>query len=298
MLTLMRSFCNLFVLVPSFILNGLAYLLGSFCYLFLPFRKKTILLQIRKTIGRDWNESRIRKLLWKNYIHYASLLFEFLILAAPLSKRKRYTERHYLSPDESILKDALREGKGVVLIGGHIGAWEAIGAYCLNRVGAPVTVTVKLVTSPFFQKMREEMQALSGISLMDGRMGKKRIVGLIQALRRQEMAGIFLDQYRPAEQFVKFFGHDAKTNSTASILFRKTGAPLILIHMVRERIGRYRVELKRVIPPDLSDYLDDGAKILALNEFLNGELEAVIRKYPEQWLWAHRRFKENPEFLY
>jgi Kdo2-lipid IVA lauroyltransferase/acyltransferase len=297
---LLKSFkviCRVFAHLPSPMLGGLATLLGNFFYYVAPFRKKVIEMQIRRTLGQEMTEKEIRRLIRKNYIHYGCMLLESLILLSFTRENADYLDKHFTAPQLELLKKSLSQKRGVILIGAHMGFWEAIGAYCV-RYAAPVTVAVKLMKSGIIQALREEMQGHDQITLVDSRMGRQRIIALLNALRHGEFVGLFLDQYRPGEDFVKFLGQNARTNSAAVILWRKTRAPVILIHVLRERFGKYTLDLREASPPEFPDIHDERERQRAINGYFNSRLEEVIRERPEQWLWAHRRFKENPLFPY
>jgi KDO2-lipid IV(A) lauroyltransferase len=275
----------------------MAVCLGYFFCYFTPFRKKIIRQQIKKTLGPDMSEKEVRRLVRKNYVHYACVLFESLILFSIDLGKSSYIEKHFTAPEGDLLKKAVADGKGVILIGAHMGFWEAIGAYCV-RNAAPVTVAVKIMKSGFVQAVREEMQSHPDMHLVDGRMGRQRIIALLTALRNGEIVGLFLDQYRPAEDFVPFLGKDARTNSTAALLWRKTRAKVLLVHVLRRKFGDYLIDFQAADPGQVPESTDAREYTRAINAFFNERMGAVIRAYPDQWFWAHRRFKENPEFDY
>ncbi len=278
-------------------MNLITIFMGNFFYYIAPLRKKVILLQIKGTIGREMTEKEIRLLVKQNYIHYACVIFESIILFSIDLKNSDYFDKHFTAPNGHLLKKALGKQKGVILIGGHVGFWEAIGAYCVHNA-APVTVAVKLMKNGFVQAMREEMQSHPDMHLVDSRMGRHRIIAMLNALRRKEIVGIFLDQFRHGEGFTKFLGEDARTNSSAFVLWRKTCASVILIHVIRKKFGEYVIDIKEADPPDISGISDEQEQIRMVNTYFNDLIGNVIRKHPEQWFWAHRRFKDNPAFRY
>jgi Kdo2-lipid IVA lauroyltransferase/acyltransferase len=296
-LKLLKVFCRLFAILPDRFTGGLAFCLGNFFYYAAPFRKKVIARQVRLTLGRTMTEREIKALIRKNYVHYACVLFESMILFSVDLQRTSYFDRHFTAPHLDLLKQALAEGKGGILIGCHLGFWESIGPYCARNV-SPLTVAVKLMKSGFIQSLREEMQAHDNIRLVDSRMGRQRIIAMLHALRKGELVGLFLDQYRPGEDFVTFLGHDARTNSSAATLHRKTGAPVILIHAVRKRFGEYEIDIQRADPPAFPDLTDSRDLTKAATAYFTSRIEEVVRRYPDQWFWAHRRFKDNPAFQY
>jgi len=297
MLKLFRKLCRVLSIVPSPIIGIITVCMGNFFYYITPFRKKVIVQQIKKTLGREMSDPEIRNLVRKNYIHYACVMFESLILFSIDLDKSSYIDRHFIAPGGAVLKKALAENKGVILIGAHMGFWEAIGAYCV-RNAAPVTVAVKLMKSPFAQALREEMQSHPDMHLVDERMGRQRLIAMLNALRRKEIVGLFLDQYRAAEDFIPFLGQNARTNSTAALLWRKTRAKIILIQILRRKFGDYVIDIQAADPDHVPESTDAREHTRAINTYFNERIGEVVRAHPEQWFWAHRRFKENPEFDY
>src|SRR3989339_194986 len=144
-------------IIPLPVLGVMAKGFGLFLYYCLPYRKSVILMQMDKALGNELDKKAIRALVRKNYIHYASVLLESMILAAQRPEDPAYFDTHTAFQNRKILDDALAKGKGVILIGGHVGCWEAMGGM-VGRFFAPVSVTVKLVNSPAIQRFRERMQ--------------------------------------------------------------------------------------------------------------------------------------------
>jgi Kdo2-lipid IVA lauroyltransferase/acyltransferase len=289
-------FCRIFAVLPPFLVSFMAYMLGHFLYFIVPYRKKVIVQQMRKCIGNTMNENELRKLARKNYVHYAYVFFESLVIASFGQKPTDYYEKHFQVIGKNDLLKAVGEKRGVLLIGGHIGFWEAYGHWLAQYV-APVTIPVKIIKNGFIQSFREHMQAYPGVTLIDNRSGG-RIKDIMRALHRGHMVGLFLDQYRPSEEFVRFFGFAARTNSAAAVLAKRTGAALVYSYVVRERFGKYHMHFERVELPAFQETQDEKTAIIKANECFNSLLEKTIRAYPDQWFWAHRRFKENPEFTY
>jgi KDO2-lipid IV(A) lauroyltransferase len=279
--------------IPAPLLDAAGAFLGLTIHYVFPYRKKLVRFQMQKVFP-SLSVKETNKLVRKNYIHYGKLLVEFILLLRLKPGSNAIIDSHFKCDSLELLKDSLKDGRGAILTGSHTGLWEAIGPF-LSRNGLPVTVTVKRVNSPLFQRLREIFQAHPGVSILDPALGNKRALYLLKALRNNSLAGIFLDQYRSREPLIPFLGHEARTNSTAAVLYRKTSVPVFVIHVIRKRIGDYSVEIKRIEFPSIAD-LSDMDAIKAISTTINNELSSVIYKWPEQWLWAHRRFKDNPLF--
>jgi len=117
---------------------------------------------------------------------------------------------------------------------------------------------------------------------------------ILKDLRNRELIGILLDQNtnRNAGVFVDFFGQPACTNKGLALLALGTGSPVIPLFLMREE-DRFRVEFGPAFP--LVRTGDKAKDIEVSTRQYNRVLEDVIRRYPEQWFWVHRRWKTRPK---
>lgn len=185
------------------------------------------------------------------------------------------------------VEEALARGRGVILAGPHLGAWEMVGLYASSRW--PLTA---LYRPPRVQALgaliRKSRERLGG-TLVPTDAGGVR--SLLKSLRAGEVAGILPDQ-DPHEQnglFVPFFGVPANTITLLSRLAAKSGAPVFVAFA--ERLSRGRGYQMQFLPVDGRVNSDDP-RISA--EALNEAVEAVVRRYPEQYQWNYRRFRTRP----
>ena len=253
-------------------------------------------MQIEKTIGRNYSPKHIRRLVRQNYTHYAYFFFESLLLSSLTPRDRPFFDRAFRIVNGEALKRALALNRGVFLLSGHIGFWEALGPVITFNF-RPITVVVKRIQVRFIQRIREILQAFPGVRLLDSETSGFRALSLMKTLRRGEIVGIIQDQHRPSADFAKFFGYDVRTNATAAVLSRRNGAPVLLTYVLRNKFRKYDVIFVETdIPP--TAHLESREAVRIVNDYLNGLFESVIQKHPEQWLWAHRRFKDNSNFVY
>lgn len=111
---------------------------------------------------------------------------------------------------------------------------------------------------------------------------------LVRALERNEHVGLLVDQKFRRGIKVKFFGHDAPTNTLLAKLARRYECPVHGVRNIRLPNGRYRLEItdEIVLPRDDKGEID----IRGATEKITGVIEDWVREYPEQWLWMHRRW--------
>ena len=189
---------------------------------------------------------------------------------------------------EEAVREAMQAGRGVIMLGPHLGAWEMVGLYCSRHF--PIT---SLYAPPRMEAldapMREARERM-GARLVPTDAGGVR--ALARALRNGEMAGILPDQTprRGQGEFAPFFGHPAYTMVLASKLAAKSGAAVFFTFA--ERLPRGRGFHMHFIPAEPEIASRDLNESLAA---LNRGVEACIERAPEQYQWSYKRFRERPE---
>jgi len=119
--------------------------------------------------------------------------------------------------------------------------------------------------------------------------------GLLTAMRQGETVGILMDTNMTPPQgvFVKFFGKQACTASGVARVALKTGAAVLPGFMLWEEAERrYVLHFGPQLVFERTD--DDEADIVAATQLCTSVIEKWIRRYPDQWLWIHRRWKTRP----
>ncbi len=180
--------------------------------------------------------------------------------------------------------DAARAaGKGVILLSPHIGCFEIISLYCASR--HPFTAMYKPPRQPALDALmlagRQRGQATLVPTDMSG------VRALLTALKRGEAIGVLPDQVASSGDGVwaPFFGRPAFTPTLVASLQRKTGAAAFFV--AAERLGRGRGFHLHVFP---LDGLLPEDKVAAATR-INQSVEAIVRRFPAQYLWSYNRYK-------
>jgi len=180
---------------------------------------------------------------------------------------------------------ALGCGRGVLFATAHLGNWE-LSAFAHALMAAPMNVVVRPLDNPQIDALVERHRTLSGNRLI----GKKEYArGILKALHDNEAVGILVDQNASLEEgtFVDFFGVPACAGTGFAKLAAHSGAAVIPgFALWSEHEHRY---VLRFYPPiEMTGDMERDTRAL------HRQLEAVIRAYPDQWLWIHRRWKTRP----
>jgi len=186
---------------------------------------------------------------------------------------------------------AHRRGKGVLFLTAHLGAWE-VGSFVHSVHGHPLRIVVRPFDNPHVNAMVERYRTLHGNQTFSKADFAR---GLLSAMKGGETVGLLMDQNMTPPQgvFVPFFGVQACTASGIARMALHTDAAVIPAFTIWDEVLRkYRVHFD----PPLTLVRSDNAEadVVANTALFNNVLEQYVRKYPDQWLWVHRRWKTRP----
>ena len=270
--------------IPFRIAQEIGKMTGLFAY-FIPNNRKTVAYEnIRASFGNDLNAADARKLLRKVYMHFSQMLFEIPHI---LRLNAGNLNRYMIIQGEENLRQALRKGKGVLFLTAHLGNWEFMSAVGSLYFGNTVLVP-RRSDSASVDRVVNELRTRFGAEIIRP---QRAMRPLIMALKRNKMLGIFLDQNVDWYEgvFIPFFGRWACTNKGLALIARKTGTPVIPVFTARERNGRHRLIFEKEI--ELRKTKDKIRDVEDNTALFNATIERYVRKYPDQWLWFHRRWK-------
>jgi Kdo2-lipid IVA lauroyltransferase/acyltransferase len=182
-------------------------------------------------------------------------------------------------------EQARQRGRGVLFATAHLGNWE-LSAFAHAWMAAPMYVVIRPLDNANIDALVERLRTLSGNRLI----GKKEYArGILKALGENEAVGILVDQNASLEEgaFVDFFGVPACAGTGFAKLAAHSGAAVI--PGCARWIEKERRCVLRFYPP-----VEITGDAVADTRTLHRQLEAVIREYPDQWLWIHRRWKTRP----
>jgi KDO2-lipid IV(A) lauroyltransferase len=182
-------------------------------------------------------------------------------------------------------QNALARGRGVLVATAHLGNWE-LSAFSHAWMTAPMHIVVRPLDNPRIDALVERYRALSGNHIIEK---KDAARGILKALKSCDAVGILIDQNTTLDQgvFIEFFGMKACAGTAFAKLAHHSGAAVVpgfALWSAEEK--RYILRFYPEIPMT-GDIQQDTQRI-------HSQLESVIRQYPDQWLWIHRRWKTRP----
>jgi KDO2-lipid IV(A) lauroyltransferase len=188
--------------------------------------------------------------------------------------------------------EAQARGNGVLILTGHLGAWE-LSSFYHSLMGHPMGMVIRRLDNRLLDGFVNRIRCLHGNRVLHKDDFAR---GLLTAMRAGETVGILMDTNMTPPQgvFVEFFGRMACTASGLARVALKTGAAVVPGFLVWEAAeGKYVLRFGPEVPVEASG--DAEADVVELTQKLTTAIEGWVRRYPEQWLWIHRRWKTRPD---
>jgi KDO2-lipid IV(A) lauroyltransferase len=231
---------------------------------------------------------RLARGVFRHFVLFGWEVLEMLL--APLSR----ISKKVIILGEEHLAEALAQGRGAIVIAAHAGNWEyTVLGYGLQY--RPAAVVGRELDHPWGRALARYLRQRGGNFMVDKQRGLKEILG---QLKQNRPVGIVIDQNTTTAGglLVDFFGKPARTTPVAAILARHRDIPVLPAFSRRLPGGRH---LMVIFPPlPLQRTRDADADILEHLQLQSRALEAWVRACPEQWLWLHRRWKNQFPEIY
>ncbi len=274
---------SLLSVLPFSLLTRLGRILGGLYYHLDGRRKRIALENLRLAFGKEKEEGELRSLLKAAYRQIGSSLFEFAAL--PKFTQKELSGRIRFEGLEH-LEAARRSGRGVVLLAAHFGNWE-LTAQSLALAGFPGYAIGRRANVPLLHDYIVRCREAHGNRILVRDQAARKIFSI---LKEGKILGILCDQRGSTSRglMINFFGHPAPTNPDIARIILKAKPVVMMTFALREPGGTHRIIVHK--PLVFSPRGNRREDTLELTRLYMKELERMIRKHPEQWLWMHRRW--------
>jgi KDO2-lipid IV(A) lauroyltransferase len=186
---------------------------------------------------------------------------------------------------------AERRGKGVLIVTGHLGAWE-LSSFYHSLMGHPMSMVIRRLDNARVDALVNRIRCLHGNQVLHKDDFARSLLG---AMRQGRSVGILMDTNMTPPQgvFVPYFGKLACTASGLARVALKTDAAVLPGFLLwREQEQRYVLTFDE--PFTLIRTGDDEGDVMANTAQFTAAIERYARAYPDQWLWVHRRWKTRP----
>ncbi|HEX6535132.1 MAG TPA: lysophospholipid acyltransferase family protein [Gemmatimonadaceae bacterium] len=188
-----------------------------------------------------------------------------------------------------VVRSLLARGRGLIMVTGHLGNWELGGAWIAAQ-GVPLDVVARRMGNPLFDAYLGRTRGRLGMTVVRDRDAVRRTP---RALRAGGAVAFLTDQagLHLASTFVPFFGRPAKTPRGPAVFALRLGVPVVFGVALRRPSGRYRLAFEEIPAAESGDRERDVDQLVAS---YTTALERWVREAPEQYLWHHRRWKQQP----
>jgi KDO2-lipid IV(A) lauroyltransferase len=232
------------------------------------------------------SEAERRRLVRGTFVHFGRLLLALLKFST-LRPDAMLARVEFEGEDRVRRAHAL--GKGVLFVTGHFGFWELQAMVHALRL-PPMAVLARTLDNRALNDLLETMRTRTGNTVIYRQGAMRRAM---KVLKSGGAVGILIDQHIQSRDaiYVDFFNRPAATTSAVAALALRAGAPIVPVFAVRLSDGRYRLIYEHPVMPPPADHPD---AIRELTQRCTDVLEMYVRRYPNNWLWMHRRWRDLP----
>lgn len=204
---------------------------------------------------------------------------------------KKHINKYIRAQGFNIIEDIAGHKRPAIILSAHLGNWEMLAHY-LALNGFPIHVVARRVRMDAFERFLDKARKRNGLKVLHRDDSAKEAVKVLKA---HKFLGVMPDQDMDSVSgvFVDFFGIKAWTPHGPSALHFLTGAPIIPLFIVRRASG-FGLEILVEEPMELIATGDRKKDIAENTQRYTRLIENYIRRFPEQWVWFHERWKTRP----
>lgn len=202
------------------------------------------------------------------------------------SVTKTYLEGNILWENEAYSHSVLEGGKGLLVLSAHLGNFDLLCTFA-PKFDFPTTVITKSIKNSTINQQWMEARSRFGLKFVPAHNSYRQC---LSALRKNEIIAFVLDQNMIDTEgvFVDFFGRKACTSPGLAYMSAQSGAAVVPVFMIRLDNGRHLIKAFPPIPPPPDRRPET---IHTYTQLYTRTIEDIIREYPDQWIWIHRRWK-------
>ena len=259
---------------------GLAALVWPF---FAKRRRISVENILRCGITDDPKEAK--RIAWTAFCHFAGHMCEALCAPGVITKENWREHLDFADVTPAVVKTLLDTPETpILLVSGHHGCWEV--ATNILSIARPMIAIARVMDSKLLQKWMTKHHFRGPVTIISKNDGFTKAIIEKWRVERSAMT-ILMDQYAHGGPLLSFLGRPARTVTSAARLAIRTGYPVVVGSFVRIAPYRYRLVGGDPIVFGKDEDRDRATQVL------NDRLSDAIRKYPEQYLWMHRRWRDD-----
>lgn len=267
-----------------------AKLMGNIWWLLMKRHRRRAMDNLRPALGDRYSEAQLWKIARRSFEHFAQIYLVEMVMTPRLINKwswARYVTLHELGP---ALRELLAD-RGAIMLTAHFGNYELLG-YTIARLGLPIHAIMRPLDNPLVNEFLVSSREAGGVNLLY----KKGVTESADEVVASGGTLCFISDQDAGRKgiFTDFFGRKASWYKSIGLLAIHHRVPLIVGYAARVSPGfHYRIAVQRIIQPSEWEHQDDP--LLWITQTFAHALEAGIRRWPEQYLWMHRRWKTRPK---
>ncbi len=249
--------------------------------------RKVALQNLHIAFGREKSEGEIRSIAKRNFQNLGMTAIEFFRL--PKMNMEAFQSKVNIEGLE-IYKKALNNKKGILLLLSHFGNWELMGLMS-KFLGSSIAVIARPIKkNTWVDRLVRETRSETGLEVIPTEKASRKVM---RVLSQNRIVGILIDQRAKRSEgvWVDFFGKKASSTPALAVLAMRTGVPVLPVFMVRNGYQKHRLVIQE--PLQLVDTGNIKRDVETNTQLMNQTLESMIRQYPDQWFWVHRRWERK-----
>jgi KDO2-lipid IV(A) lauroyltransferase len=280
------SLTRLVQLLPARAADWLAVGLGQLAHMILKSRREIAYENLRRGFRGSKGSDEIESITRKVFISISRTSIEFCRFPVLTGKRivtmiPEYTGLEYLEQIQN-------EGRGAILVSGHIGNWELLGAW-VYAMGYQIDFLVGQQHNQYVDNLLNQFRKSVGVGIIPIGVAARHV---IKSLKANRLVAMVSDQHSATGGTdIRFFDRPASTPKGPAAFAVKMNCPILSGFLYRKRFDIHKaVIFPPIYPPDSGDREKD---IIKMTQAYTSGFENAIREYPDQWMWTHRRWKRD-----
>ncbi len=258
----------------------------------LNLRHRRIVLSNLRFAYPQWSRSKVRTMARRIFQNMGVILLEICQLS--FISKKDILSRVCVKGEDNLL-NAINSEKGVIFISAHMGNWELSLLHCSYYIQSGIVLVASRIRLKMLDKWIHRLRSSSGNILIDK---KGALPAMVKALRKGGALGLLVDQSTKRSEGVNvaFFGHKVTATPVVAMLAIRYNCIVLPAFCVREKDGNYTLIYKKPLRVKKTD--DLKTDITSYTQVMTDIIENIVREYPDQWFWFHKRWKRYYPELY
>lgn len=282
-----------FLLMPHCLRLGFAKGIAFILYCLDSRRKFDLMANLNFAYNNTLEDSKKREILKTNYLNLVYNSISFFMLAV---SNKEHILKTTCFENGEIIESLLQKGEKIIFTTAHYGNWEYTTPAFTCTFNHPIVAVARMTPSALINAYLIKTRSKFQVKILDK---QGAMLGLVKALNKSNVVGIVTDQNTANSEglLVKFFDKNVRHTPIASILALKYDAKIV--HAFASYSQDYRKIIIKILPPlefQKTENLQDD--IQNLTQLQSDILEKMIRENPKEWLWFHKKFKNQYPEIY